>query len=1290
MLSVVGHASINLCLNLVFLASIVVSLFSNYFNFLNFKIGLHTITHTLKYEDVVGEVYTSFSNFDSFACLQSRDAAIQVVCDNLQNFRVAGWVYTATCVYLIVSISVCLLNLLMLLLLKGNVLTRIKVPHYTNAPVFVVGAASYFLLSNMDNLTKSNQEEFSVSLDNGTITMFFCAVVSIFTLLHYLFVKSYSGLDSRVQMCYTVFSNMTTSQRAPTSPQDLSNLMQEKSKLEAQLQFQQEKLSFKKQKIQALKQATKGEEVVFEPQESILHKKKPKKIRGGKKPEEEDLEKELQELWQKYQSEKKLWEQEKQELLKPSLELSDYERERNNFYETINQLCSVVESLQSAESMQGKEQLSKLSEISGQVKALSEVQPIQEERNTLRDIVNSLTEELETSRKVSSQLKSENSELQKRTEDLSQELKLKKQLLENTKQALYEKEVSSAELQNKVQSQEITLVSLYHQNDELRELVQEKEKTASENLKEKQELEQKYQSLQKRSLPELNEFEILKSEKESLASKLKETKETLQKQKEQTSTFEYQNEELKVNHEELETKFNQLSQTYENLKSKSLDLERKAKQLQDKEEENALLQSSLQDLETALNKQKSQVTQQREKLKDFQTLEEEKDYYQQQLNSTLQVLDRTKKSFAQLRIDYQEVQNQLEKSQTLEFQVNKLQESLEKSNKHIQDLKQKYSELEKTSELEKQELTYNNSQLNKQLENLQIRLKNQEDYTDNEIQSLQNQLEQSSDQLKRLTNEVSYATQEKQKLEAINQSLQRSGESPQRERETKTLHQQINQMSESLKESQNKLSELIEEKEELRNELSVKQQELQQVSEECQNLHSQLYRVSHRASLEEQKLPSESSVSSVQENIIMEGVSPGMPEHHPLLEGVSKLRKEPPMTYSNVWKLFEAMMQDKCKLDRLDMQMGRQPRTMTEYMLDFVYLHYGLKTLALKQLKALIASLEKLYKIGHPYGVLFCRFLGLFHPRPLPHHLSIFLLMVQEHFAALVNKVKEKPTSSFSQNYEILQFGGQASVIDVIELVSKICGNDREAGERILSQMSRDRTDRVELTILKICGTLARMGKTSDYIFDVLEANYGSSVEYSEFSDCIRLMLNIWVSQEEVEELCGFLDDQDTSLVSFEDWNEKIKFTNFAEKAYSKLAMVTKADFLNSLVDEYEYEVVQEYYQLRQMVRPTVLDFETCCSLLGQIDPTLESSYFELVFEEAKEHEQAEINSVSPEAFCIVILKNRIGGYGVGLFDVYALDQSLPKPSTKGPNSELVVERNRQGRLEVEIKKKSK
>jgi hypothetical protein len=66
------------------------------------------------------------------------------------------------------------------------------------------------------------------------------------------------------------------------------------------------------------------------------------------------------------------------------------------------------------------------------------------------------------------------------------------------------------------------------------------------------------------------------------------------------------------------------------------------------------------------------------------------------------------------------------------------------------------------------------------------------------------------------------------------------------------------------------------------------------------------------------------------------------------MQKVSALTKEAPMTYSNVWKLFEILQTEKYRLDRLEMALGRQPRNMTEFMLDFVHMHYGLKSLALK------------------------------------------------------------------------------------------------------------------------------------------------------------------------------------------------------------------------------------------------------------------------------------------------------------------------------------------------------
>jgi hypothetical protein len=44
------------------------------------------------------------------------------------------------------------------------------------------------------------------------------------------------------------------------------------------------------------------------------------------------------------------------------------------------------------------------------------------------------------------------------------------------------------------------------------------------------------------------------------------------------------------------------------------------------------------------------------------------------------------------------------------------------------------------------------------------------------------------------------------------------------------------------------------------------------------------------------------------------------------------------------------------------------------------------------------------------------------------------------------------------------------------------------------------------------------------------------------------------------------------------------------------------------------------------------------------------------LWEEALANESNPRKGVSPESFSIVVLKNRIGGYGVGMFDVQALD----------------------------------
>lgn len=153
------------------------------------------------------------------------------------------------------------------------------------------------------------------------------------------------------------------------------------------------------------------------------------------------------------------------------------------------------------------------------------------------------------------------------------------------------------------------------------------------------------------------------------------------------------------------------------------------------------------------------------------------------------------------------------------------------------------------------------------------------------------------------------------------------------------------------------------------------------------------------------------------------------------------------MIYANVWRLISDILKEKYHIDRLELALNRTPRRMCEYLSDYMHLHYELNTLATKQTNSLLAALEELYELKHPYATLFCRMLGILHARPFPLHAVVCLTLLHEQF----DEVSSPPSNnSFAAQYEILQYGGQASIIDLMELTMKICHNNREVGERII------------------------------------------------------------------------------------------------------------------------------------------------------------------------------------------------------------------------------------------------
>ena len=83
---------IAIVLTLIVILLTIICIYSNFLSFGTYKITLQGVINNVGYEDVRGDVYTSFSTFETFACRKSRNDGILTVCGNILNFETSGMV----------------------------------------------------------------------------------------------------------------------------------------------------------------------------------------------------------------------------------------------------------------------------------------------------------------------------------------------------------------------------------------------------------------------------------------------------------------------------------------------------------------------------------------------------------------------------------------------------------------------------------------------------------------------------------------------------------------------------------------------------------------------------------------------------------------------------------------------------------------------------------------------------------------------------------------------------------------------------------------------------------------------------------------------------------------------------------------------------------------------------------------------------------------------------------------------------------------------------------------------
>ena len=397
-----------------------------------------------------------------------------------------------------------------------------------------------------------------------------------------------------------------------------------------------------------------------------------------------------------------------------------------------------------------------------------------------------------------------------------------------------------------------------------------------------------------------------------------------------------------------------------------------------------------------------------------------------------------------------------------------------------------------------------------------------------------------------------------------------------------SLMTQNSSLTQELAEKNSALETAIGERNRLKSELDQVMDELETSKNECLALHKEVYeskKALFRHSLTLSSTISREDLGTVIANPIPESefvlksiYQPQTEESNAILKAIIGSKEEPPMTNINIWKTIEIIFKEKQKTDSTSRSLSRNTKGLDEVTVAYFSSKYKVKALAVRQMRALIGGLRELEGLSHAYGLLFSRMLGVAMSKPLPAPVTEFLVAAQETFSTL----SDLPTAS------LMEYGPMSTLSSAQHTIRLLFPSYREPAERIASRLKVDNPDTIALLILKLFTAIEAAGHkiTSwEHFFGIREDR---EIDYTEFMEKVNRS-DAWITEKELNAIWTTIRNQDTDKVTLVESDILETPQRIRDMLKNKEFCISKCAFLTAIVEEFEFQIGQEY--LRMSVR---------------------------------------------------------------------------------------------------------
>lgn len=282
-----------------------------------------------------------------------------------------------------------------------------------------------------------------------------------------------------------------------------------------------------------------------------------------------------------------------------------------------------------------------------------------------------------------------------------------------------------------------------------------------------------------------------------------------------------------------------------------------------------------------------------------------------------------------------------------------------------------------------------------------------------------------------------------------------------------------------------------------------------------------------------------------------------------------------------LFKFLEELLDKKYEVDTKDLKDGVLPMQIPEFMYNFITGIFGILKSAERHIGQMIFSLKALRDSGHPYATFFCDLLHIFTSEPISYEFSIYLVRVRYDFQSLIYKYEKQVMShgkklfhatSNNKLTEYFERGGFASLSDVIDLVTSIFEHDRNAGMIALQKIKPDNVTTDEFVTFQISQKVARMEKSIESIFNMVDKDSSNSIDRRELIVFTRTSMDLWISESDLDSCFSKLVGQGTGVISRESFIKIFSPNFFQEVSMTEKFLIDKSKFLNIIVEMYNVD----------------------------------------------------------------------------------------------------------------------